>query len=400
MSEQRRSVPLGRIGLTLLAGALGGALFSVFSLPAAWMSGSLVGVALLVVFRIDPVMPKALRDLGFLLAGAVTGSSITPEMLQAVARYPLSLVILAVTTLAIIYLGQWVLMRFFRWDAHSALFGAMPGALSAVIASVDDAGGDMMRVITVQTFRIFVLISVLPGAALLSAPVMGISAGQTLPAGSFAVMMIFGTIAALLFHRWRVMAPYLFGGMAAAAALHLGGNFLPRDAAGGNRGGVALFRADLRDRAVVVHARVYALSRNFRDRGCRRAFCRLADRHSTAHGACCLCARRARSDDHAGHRDGARSALHHLAPCRPVRAGVAGGAGDGPRYHPERPRIKHFPITWMPVALKRPAIRRASFSQPQKFTLSAPLSWSISRASSGVAISSPSPSMIWRAART
>jgi uncharacterized protein len=223
MSEQRRSVPLGRIGLTLLAGALGGALFSVFSLPAAWMSGSLVGVALLVVFRIDPVMPKALRDLGFLLAGAVTGSSITPEMLQAVARYPLSLVILAVTTLAIIYLGQWVLMRFFRWDAHSALFGAMPGALSAVIASVDDAGGDMMRVITVQTFRIFVLISVLPGAALLSAPVMGISAGQTLPAGSFAVMMIFGTIAALLFHRWRVMAPYLFGGMAAAAALHLGG---------------------------------------------------------------------------------------------------------------------------------------------------------------------------------
>ena len=223
MTEQRRYAPLGRIGLTLLAGTLGGALFWAFNLPAAWMSGSLVGVALLVVFRIDPEMPKALRDLGFLLAGAVTGSSITPEMLQAVARYPMSLVILAITTALIVFVGQWVLMRFFRWDAHSALFGAMPGALSAVIASVDDVGGDMMRVITVQTFRIFVLIAVLPGAALLSAHSTSLPPAQGLAAGGFAVMMVLSTIVALLFHRWRVMAPFLFGGMAAAAALHLSG---------------------------------------------------------------------------------------------------------------------------------------------------------------------------------
>lgn len=223
MSEVARSTALGRIGITIAVGSAGGLAFWLLHLPAPWLSGGLVGVVVLLALRVRAVLPDSLRDLGMLLAGAVTGSAITPEMVQSVARYPASMIILAITTVGIVIIGRFVLMRFFAWDHQSAMLGAMPGALSAVIATVAETGGDMMRVMAVQSFRMFILLAVLPSTVMMAVREVSVPEVTVLPAAGFAVMMVFALGVALLFQRLRIMAPFLLGGMAAAGVLHVTG---------------------------------------------------------------------------------------------------------------------------------------------------------------------------------
>jgi membrane AbrB-like protein len=218
-----RSTVIGRIGITLGAGIAGGLVFWLLHLPAPWLSGGLVGVVGLLALRVRPVLPDSLRDLGMLMAGAVTGSAITPEMVQTVARYPVSMAILAITTIAIVVIGRFVLVRFFAWDRQSAMFAAMPGALSAVIATVAEAGGDMMRVMAVQSFRMFILLAVLPSTVMMAVREVAPPAVAVLPATGFAAMLLLALIIALVFERLRVMAPFLLGGMVAAGVLHVTG---------------------------------------------------------------------------------------------------------------------------------------------------------------------------------
>ena len=212
---------ISRMGLTLATGAAGGLVFWLLHLPAPWLSGGLVGVVVLLALRVRPVLPGPLRDLGMLMAGAVTGSAITPEMLQTVARYPVSILILAITTIVIVVVGRFVLVRFFGWDHQSATFAAMPGALSSVIATVAEAGGDMMRVMAVQSFRMFILLAVLPSTVMLAVREAVLPAVVVLPATGFALMMVFALLIALAFQWLGVMAPFLLGGMAAAGILHV-----------------------------------------------------------------------------------------------------------------------------------------------------------------------------------
>lgn len=206
---------------TLGAGVAGGAAFWLLSLPAAWLSGSLVAMVILIALGLRPVMPGALRDTGMLLAGVVTGSSITMDMLRAAAKYPGSIVILVVTTAAIMLGGQALLVLAFRWDRRSAFFAAVPGALSVVVASVASIGGDMTRIIAVQAFRMIILIALLPSIVISAFPAVSTLAVGVSGAADFAVSMAAALVVALLFVRLGVMAPFLLGGIAAAGLLHI-----------------------------------------------------------------------------------------------------------------------------------------------------------------------------------
>ena len=212
-----------RLILTVGAGLVGGYLFYRLRLPAPWLSGALVGAVLLLVTGVKPVMPDTIRDLGMLFAGALTGSAITPEMLRALERYPVSLLLLALTTLAIVFAGRFALVRIFHWDKTSALFASVPGALSAVIAAVSETRSDMLRVVAVQSFRMFVLVAVLPSATLLAVREVNAVTPEVVGAVPFAIMMVVAVLVAWLFQSLNVMAPFLLGGMAAAGLLHVTG---------------------------------------------------------------------------------------------------------------------------------------------------------------------------------
>lgn len=213
----------GRVAFTLAIGIAGSLVFYFLGLPAPWISGALVGVVIGMTAGFRPVVPDPLRDFGMLLAGAVTGSAITPDMIRAAARYPWSLVILALTTAGIVFAGRAVLIRMFGWESRSALFAAMPGALSAVIAAVGEIGGDMMRVMAVQSFRMFVLVALLPSTVMVAATEFIVPAAAPLSASGFALTMAAAFATALLFNRLSMMAPFLLGGMAGAGLLHATG---------------------------------------------------------------------------------------------------------------------------------------------------------------------------------
>ncbi|MCA2000014.1 MAG: AbrB family transcriptional regulator [Hyphomicrobiales bacterium] len=210
-----------RVLVTLAAACGGGFVFTLLHLPAPWLSGALVGVVALLAAGVRTRLPDLLRDLGMLLAGAVTGSAITPEMLRAAARYPVSLLMLGLTSIVIVLTGRLVLERVFGWDRRTAFFATLPGALSAVIAAVASVGGDMARVVAVQAFRMFVLVAVLPSTIFLAVAVKGRPPQAVIGGGDFALVMALALAVALLFGRLGIMAPFLIGGMIGAGLLHV-----------------------------------------------------------------------------------------------------------------------------------------------------------------------------------
>lgn len=215
--------PLRAQSLTFCAGLAGALVFVALDLPAPWISGAMVGVAGFIAAGFRPVFPGALRDSGMLLAGCATGSTITPEMLRALEAYPASLGLLALTTFGVTYAGAFVLRRGFGWNPWSAFFAAVPGALSAVIASAGEVGAVMVHVVAAQALRLFALVAILP--SLLMQVVTGHAVPQVdiLSPPAFALVAGGGFVLALLLARLKIMTPWFLGGMSAAAFLHLSG---------------------------------------------------------------------------------------------------------------------------------------------------------------------------------
>ena len=207
----------------LAAAAAGGALFALSGLPAAWLSGATIAASVYAVATGRVTIRAPFRDLTLLLVGIGTGATVTPEMLKALWRYPGSLALLAIT-MAVAMLLQYLWLRRQRWNAPDAMLASAPGALAAVIAAAEENRLDVARIAAIQTFRVFVLIAVLPNIVSVS------QSGVLLPAGppaasalDFALMMSAGFGLAVLFERLGINTPLMFGGMLGSAALHLSG---------------------------------------------------------------------------------------------------------------------------------------------------------------------------------
>lgn len=208
---------------TVAAGLAGALAFQALGLPAAWLSGAMVGVVVLLATGARVAMPDLLRDVGLLFAGVAMGSAITPEMLEAMGRYPLSLTILTATIVGITLASRFVLTRLFGWPRDVALIGSLPGAMSVVLATSAAAGLDMSRVAIVQAFRVFVLVAILPSVVSVSTTTGSLPVAQIISAPAFAALMALAVGFALLFERIRMLAPFMFGGMAAGALTHATG---------------------------------------------------------------------------------------------------------------------------------------------------------------------------------
>jgi membrane AbrB-like protein len=189
--------PLRATVVTLLCAALGGAAFTALGLPAPWLSGAMAGATLALVARVELHVPDRLRDAVMVVLGLSMGASVTPATLAAIGRWPLSLLVLGVTVVAIMAVSVLVL-RAWKWDAQTATYASAPGALSTVIALAAASNADMQRVVIAQSLRLFVLVAVLPSLIVLLEP----SAGQpvTLPTthGGSATLAQTGVEAALM----------------------------------------------------------------------------------------------------------------------------------------------------------------------------------------------------------
>ena len=219
---------LGLLVLTIAAGTAGGALATLFSLPAGWLVGSMIVCAALVLAGVPIFMPDWVRQVIFVMLGLSMGSAFTPETFATMFKWPASLIGLGVTVLAVMAASVAYLHGVARWSKPTAFFASVPGAMSYVLAIALSSKADTRLVVVAQMLRLMVLMALLPILVRATMPF-------ELPAPAAASSPAFGLVPALAIEiacgfalgfllEWlKVPAGLMVGGMVAGAALHLSG---------------------------------------------------------------------------------------------------------------------------------------------------------------------------------
>lgn len=209
------------LAATLLVALAGGALATALGVPASWLSGAMIATTAASLGRLDTRLPVPLVEFSFLLIGVALGAGLTPELLRSIGAWPLSLAALLLAVVAVTAGVRWYLVRVSGWDAETAFFAAVPGALSYVIAVAATTGADIRKVAVSQSIRIFLLIAVLPGIIVAleggppDAPAVLTAAWQQM-----AVLVVVSTVVGFAFRWLRVPAGLLTGSFAASSFLH------------------------------------------------------------------------------------------------------------------------------------------------------------------------------------
>ncbi len=211
---------LALIALTLL---FGGAL-TALRLPAGLLIGAIAAAAGVAAFdgRIR-VPPWA-----FLMAQAAIGGMIaqkmTPAILHEMARdWPLFLAA-AFSVIAASSLFGWLLTRWRLFPGSTAIWGALPGAASAMVVMADAYGADMRLVAFMQYLRVLLVALVAsliarfltPGAGAGAGALAGFFAPVSWPAFAATLAALLG--AAFLAQKLRLpagalLAPLFFGAL-------------------------------------------------------------------------------------------------------------------------------------------------------------------------------------------
>lgn len=217
-----RLTTLRREAAVIALAGCGGAALSLFDVPAAWLSGSMLLVAVVGVLRPLPDLRKPWFDATMLVSGALIGSAATPDAIAAAARYPGSLAMLFLALVAIMLASGAYLRYVARWSWIDSLLAAAPGALSAVIAVAQAKGADIGKIAVIQLFRILVLVAFLPSIMQMAGQgAVGLPAvTHVVGAGDLLLLLACGLAAGLLFERLGVTAPIILGSTLASAVLH------------------------------------------------------------------------------------------------------------------------------------------------------------------------------------
>jgi membrane AbrB-like protein len=206
---------------TLLVATAGAWLATVLSIPASWMCGAMIAVTAASFGRLDTRLPMPLVEASFLLIGIALGAGLTPELLRSVGAWPLSLVALLLTVIAVTAGSRWFLVRLSGWDRDTAFYASVPGALSYVIAVAATTGADLRKVAVSQSIRIFLLVAALPTIIVTlegGPPAAPMVATASWP--QMALIVAVSAVIGLTFRHFRVPAGLLTGAFAGSAFLH------------------------------------------------------------------------------------------------------------------------------------------------------------------------------------
>ncbi len=218
MIVDRRQIQ--RTLLTLAIGAVGGSLFGLVGLPAGWLTGAMVAVALAAIAGTAVEIPVSLRNVAFVVTGSFLGTSVSPDLVGELPRWPISLGVLIVNLMVLQWAAQTFLHRVCNWDRQTAFFAAIPGLTSYVIALALPTRADTARIAVSQTIRIFLLVVFLPKAvSLISAAPPDITPVAVTLVG-VAVTLAGGTLGGLVFSFIGVPAAPLLGALLVSGILH------------------------------------------------------------------------------------------------------------------------------------------------------------------------------------
>ena len=211
-----------QFALPLAIAAAGGFLAYLVGAPGSWLIGAMLAVMAFAIAGQTILFPNRLRDILFVMLGLIFGSSMSPDMLAQMSRWPTTMALVPVTVVLII-VSSTLYYRFIAgWDRASSLLASIPGALSHVMSVAEGAGADLKRVGIAQTTRVILL-------AVFVSILMQDQAVATRPhiapvsVGDFAIVTCAGVAGALLFRFLRIPGAMVSGATFASALMYANG---------------------------------------------------------------------------------------------------------------------------------------------------------------------------------
>ena len=160
---------LARAALTLAIGAGGGAAFDLMGVPAAWLAGSMIAVALAALARAPVDLPMPVRGVAFVVLGAILGANMDRRSLEHLPEWPVSIAGLLLGLAALMAVVPFYLERVHRIDRGTARMCAIPGALGQIVVLALEMKVDARRVAILHTLRVAALLTLIPAVAALDA---------------------------------------------------------------------------------------------------------------------------------------------------------------------------------------------------------------------------------------
>ncbi len=163
-------LPVGAVAVhtlvTLAISAAGGALAAMLNLPAAWLMGGAVAVAIAALCGVRVMLPNWLRDATFVMTGLSMGAAVARDSIALMAQWPLTLAALVIELVLIIAVTGFFLRKVFGLDKGTAYLSSFPGHLSFVMSIAAAGMGDSRQIVIIQVIRILLLTVCVPVGAL------------------------------------------------------------------------------------------------------------------------------------------------------------------------------------------------------------------------------------------
>ncbi len=218
-----------RLTKALAIGTIGGALFFALKMPLAWMMGAMVLTTLAALFGVSLHVPGPLRAVMVAILGVLLGSTFTPEALDKVLEWPMTLASLALYLVVVTGMLYVYFRRVMGFDPATAYFSATPGGLNEMVIVGRAMGGDDRAIALVHGARILLVVLTLPfwfryaygvGSAGSGAGAGTLAGLSWLDGGVLVACAIVGPMVGKLL---RLPAYRLVGPMLASAAVHIAG---------------------------------------------------------------------------------------------------------------------------------------------------------------------------------
>jgi membrane AbrB-like protein len=128
-------------------------------LPAGWLVGPmLVALALALVWKEHPTVPRWGRIASLAVVGAMLAATFRPSVIPLVAGHWLPVILVVGGTLLLSLGAGLLLSGLVRIDRKTAALGALPGAASGMLAMSDPLGADARLVALMQYTRVVVVV--------------------------------------------------------------------------------------------------------------------------------------------------------------------------------------------------------------------------------------------------
>jgi uncharacterized protein len=145
--------------LVPIAAALVGVAFRALNVPAAWFFGPLAVSALVAICGWHETdVPRPIYLAAQAVIGTALGAGIGQGSLQIFASHIVTFVLCVASLLLISVLNAWILFRFARLDAATALLGSLPGSATEMAALSDSLRADARLVTVMQSLRVLLIV--------------------------------------------------------------------------------------------------------------------------------------------------------------------------------------------------------------------------------------------------